>query len=131
MKVWICSKGSYSDYGVTAVYSDETLAKRTSQAYGWNDPVEMEVDPETPSEVRSGCSFFGVVMMNDGTYYHTYLTEPNSWTSEDRPYDRVSGPSGQAGPGCAYFCWARDEAHAIKIANERRIMRLAVGEAQS
>lgn len=66
MKVWLCSDGSYSDYHVNAVYTDEAAAKRVSDAYGWNDPEAIELDPPVPPEVPAGLMHYRVCMEVSG-----------------------------------------------------------------
>lgn len=125
MKVWLCSTGCYSDKYVTAVYTDEAIAHQVSKAYGWdNDPEEYDLDPEVPQEVRAGMSFWAVRLWENGDLERTWITEPSEWYLkdgwDDAPYmsprhDRVFRTG----------CWARDQEHAVKIANERRAMSIA------
>ena len=123
MKIWMCSSGEYSDYGVTALYSDEATAVMVSKAYGWNDPVEMDLDPPVNQEVKAGRSHFGVLMwVDDGRVYTTYLAGEQQSFHKDKVEDyRDYGLSGRKGKLMTVHCWATDKDHAIKIANERRI----------
>jgi hypothetical protein len=133
MKVWLCSDGSYSDYSVTAIYSDEATARLVTAAYGWdNEPEEMDLDPEIPQEVRDGLSAYGVLMWENGDV-HRVSKEEDDWYKEGRWIDNYRDWDNPPRTGRLFGmnCWARDEQHAIKIANERRIMSLALPERRS
>ncbi len=131
MKVWICSNGSYSDYRVTALYSDESTAQRVTEAYGWdNPPEESELDPATPPEVQQGMSYFRIWMWENGDVAQAYLSEPDANAPAVQWFHQRFGSYPERRTGLQFWtsCWADDEKHAVKIANERRIMALASGQ---
>lgn len=125
MKVWLCSDGSYSDKHPTAIYSDEATAREVTKAYGWeNDPEEFDLDPEVPQEIRAGMFYWVVRLWENGDLERAWITEPSDFYFKDEwqdaPYmsprhDRVFRTG----------CWARDQEHAVKIANERRAISIA------
>jgi hypothetical protein len=124
MKVWMCSTGCYSDYIVTAIYSDEATARQVTVAYGWdNEPEEIELDPIVPPEVRQGISHFYVNIAKNGDVRHVGLT---SYDADQK--DEWHHAKWQPEPyrdWLTVHCWARDKEQAVKIANERRIASLA------
>lgn len=126
MKVWLCSDGSYSDWHPTAIYSDEATAKRVTEAYGWdNAPDEYELDPEVPQEARAGMSFFSVLMWDNGDVHYVSKTERDAFTVNGE-FHNSTNLSGRTGRQFFTYCWASDEQHAVKIANERRAQMLAL-----
>jgi hypothetical protein len=122
VKVWVCTAGSYSDYRVHSIYTDEATAKRVSGAFDLNDPIEMEADPKLPQPVRDGLFMYCVVMSKNGDKSRLHRTSyelPDSF----KPY--VGWQTEEEKGGFLIYCWARDDNHAVKIANERRIQILA------
>jgi hypothetical protein len=119
----MCSSGEYSDYGVEAIYSDEATALQCSKAYGWNDPVEMDLDPPVRPEVKAGRINYRVLMwVDDGkVYYTSHAGEPHEWHKDWVEDYRSYCFARRKGLLMTVYCWANDKDHAIKIANERRI----------
>lgn len=118
-EVWICSDGEYSDYRVTAIYSDEAVAKRISQAYGWNDPDVFELDAvEIPSEAQHGLNYYSVHLHPDeGDKSWVQAIKPSDWKGNgwySASYKRVGDVM-----RFNALCWAKDKEHAVKIAAER------------
>lgn len=123
LRVWICTNGSYSDYHIKALYSDESIAKRLSEAYGWNEPKEFEVDAiEPPSEAKQGLNYYSVHLHPDeGDQSWSQVLEPSngkgigwypaySWVTSGKSNDVMRFNT---------LCWAKDKEHAVKIAAER------------
>jgi hypothetical protein len=124
MKIWLCSDGSYSDYHITAVYSDEETAKTVTAAYGWeNAPEEIELDPEVPQQIRDGYQHWRVYIWADNGDVQYAENAEDAEYATDRWHENTNGwfMSGRKGWYGVVFCWAKDKDHAIKIANERRI----------
>jgi hypothetical protein len=125
MKIWVCSSGSYSDCYNTCAYTDEATAKAVSAAYGWNDPEELEVDPPVPAEIPQGLTYYAVRMKRNGDTDGYQSVHPTSYPGEDHHYEARPEWGSFGYESFAFYCWARDKEHAVKIANERRIMWLA------
>jgi hypothetical protein len=123
-KIWVCDTGWYSDRYTTAVYSDEKTAREVSAAYGWNDPEPYELDPPVPPEIPQGLKRFNLWMYVDGSL-RPGCGPKIADIGEDTFYEGPVWPDKKEMPMWRYFCWARDEQHAIKIANDRRIAWLA------
>lgn len=119
MIVWICSDGDYSDYHVTAVYSNKDKAIQVSNAYAWGNPVEeFELDPAIPSQISEGLSWYRV------TFFFNALRNQEAVQSDvtDKSEYQKDGWSGARHDGGRNFNswqWARDKEHAIKIAAEK------------
>lgn len=131
--VWLIAKGDYSDYTVFGVCSSHEKAKKLTdylkERYSdIHDPEEIELDKLIPMTDKD--LFLWVVQMKeDGT--------SDSW--KERWFDgcypvstfRVV-PKRFPGDGtmeCDLCCrvWAKDQNHAVKIANEKRIQLIAEG----
>jgi hypothetical protein len=120
-KVYLVSDGWYSDYHICGVYSTKALAEQARMLYvAGNDVEELELDalPEHPP----GLLAYRVVMFRDG---NVNKCERESVQGHD---ERWSPYGTQAGKGVVFRVWARDEEHAVKIANERRSGLIASGE---
>jgi hypothetical protein len=122
MKIWVCSTGDYSDRYDTCAYTDEATAKAVSAAYGWNNPEELEVDPPVPVEIPQGLTYYRVRMSRDGSTNSYRSIEPIGYPAEDAHYPVTQWTRQES---FVFYCWARDAEHAVKIANERRIIWLA------
>ena len=115
--VYLVTDGSYSDYRVLGVYSTEEKAKSAVELFhAQNDIEEFEIDaiPEHPP----GMLAWSVVMEANGD---TRLVRRES------PLEDRWAPYGD-GRACIFYLWAKDEEHALKIANERRTSLIALGE---
>lgn len=124
--VYLASSGSYSEYGVRGVFSSKENAEKFMAALpgdDWNDVENFTLDAGV-SQSDAGLLSLRVAM--------DAATGDGAWVERD------SCPSGKVDPGRFYAAhrgrpvrafvvsvWARDEEHAVKIANERREMLLA------
>jgi hypothetical protein len=121
--VFVVTEGEYSDYHIEGIYSTPEIAKGI---HGENcDVEEWEID-RWSEEYRQGLYFFDVYMTRDGETNHrgtssVFRNPPPSGSNVIIPYYKANTTE---------FCfrmWARDERHAIKIANERRVQLIAGG----
>ena len=122
-KVYLVTKGQYSDYQVVGVFSSEEDAEKFCALYNGalDSPYtveEYDLDPGLP-KVREGLGFWIVDMERNG---RVYQAEPFI-TSEPQPSDRMIGTV--MDPILEVKCWARDREHAVKIANDIRTQRIA------
>lgn len=129
--VYLVTSGSYSDYGVRGVYSTRANAERamgderTRSRRDFNDVEEFELD-QGVTRLDAGLTPFSVSMLRTGDDAVADVTAPVGTPEGDR--GRLSDwHNGAAAPAFYVFVWARDERHAIKIANEKRIALLATG----
>jgi hypothetical protein len=122
--IYIVESGCYSDRHVVGVFDDVDLATAvaTRFAEGAEDITTTTLNPHE-SDLRAGLTAYIVTMKRDGEAHagvHTGLTEP-------LPDDSLATERHQHGWELSVFCWATDEAHAVKIANERRAQWIADG----
>lgn len=134
-KIYLVTSGSYSDYGVTAAFTDRELAAAAIERHKEGDRYEsfdIEEFPLNPDVLSNGRLGWCVEMQYDSGDHAKVrqldLGEVIKMTAEGKDgevFDRYSRPP------CKIFwceCYADDETHAIKIANERRAMFKAKGE---
>lgn len=127
MKVYIVTSGSYSEYRMEAVYSTREAAEQhvallnAPETCIVDNPTieEYEVD-EFADHVAQGFLLWHVRMGRDGSGFAHLTSE----------LDRLGQHSFDfpPRPQMEYVCWARDEQHAIKIANEHRAQLIALGQ---
>lgn len=146
--IYLVSRGSYSDYSVCGAFS----TRERAQAYmnlcprpeydGWNDIEEMEIDRGI-SEVESGLSIYQIRITKSGDvrsieksglpenvgpirYWSAYeIRWERNAPGEKYRHEMIRTDFDTPQHFTTVFVWARDEAHAIKLANERRIAALA------
>lgn len=132
MKVYVVTSGesSESDYRIRGVYADMEKAEHAKKLCGSaNDIEEYRVNHifKTPSSRFWHC----VEMGRDG---HTKTVKIEDGENEDGNENAV-----QYIPYClwhygtksdlmVFHMWAKDEAHAVKIANEKRVALIANNE---
>lgn len=120
--IYVVTSGIYSDYGIEGVFDDETMAVEYVEWFRpkWDSSWEVEkweLNPFIPAK-RAGHDAWEVRMQKDGTT--TYVER-----STDPPTEAL------------YYSYehymltvvmARDERHAVKIANDQRAQLIALGE---
>jgi len=125
MTVYIITAGEYSDYHICAVFSTREQAEAalpiftSNYDYEWPEINEWKVDDI--SRYPPGFLPFTITMDNEG---NTEQVERISATSFEHLLNGVMLP----GSRCLFRIWARDEEHAVKIANEKRAQMIASGE---
>ena len=130
-KCWLVTTGSYSDYKVEAVFTTEAMAKQYIAMWpkGYDTEGGYHVEPDVDIQTCSLDEFPGVPagMIR---YSVAFDREGNCEVKHVNPgsgNETVSTCHGRD-PRLWTFCWARDEKHAAKIANERRVQAIASGE---
>lgn len=131
--VYLVSSGEYSDYGIRAVFSTKELAELYIQSLGdpqgYTEKMMIEEYPldENEAHIRDGFHPYQVRMERDGT---TTKIRLDTWDASvastvslvDGRYWRETGRK-----ELWVSCVAKDEQHAVKIANEKRIQLIATG----
>lgn len=127
MKIFIATRGEYSDYRVVGAFSTEALAKAAG-----DDFIECEVD-ELASRILSGFTPWRVRITREGTgpmwssgrgpvAYHLTIEDdlepPKMVPRIERFRERF----------LTAVVLARDEVHATKIANDYRVQFIASGQ---
>src|SRR5262245_5421955 len=130
-KVYLVTSGSYSDYGVNAVFDSRELAEAMIRGRDGYSIEEFVLNPGE-QQYRAGQSLRSVTMRHDGSGVVVcdfgFAMEP----SEDRIFiEQEQGwePGPRAIVAFVLECdvWSKDETHAIKVANERRGQWIADG----
>jgi hypothetical protein len=113
--LYVVTSGEYSDYRVRGIYSTHEKAEQARDFFNTeNDIEEHEIDalPEHPP----GMLRYTVLMDRDGRVDSVARVDAGGsyyeWTVRDAVF-------------VGFHVWARDETHAIKIANDRRAQLLA------
>jgi len=126
--VYILTEGDYSDYHIIGVYSTRELAQEAADAgfvrvsvYSDYDIEEHNLDENSPP---FGMKCWRVRMLRNGDTLgdvergdiggHGSMSDYIILTSRRKLTDEAY-----------FFMWARDEKHAVKIANERRAQLIA------
>lgn len=127
MEVYLISAGDYSDWHPVGAFSSRELAEEAIATYkehgdeDVNDRIDvftLDAMPYAPDE--HGLKHYYVRMRRDGD------AEIEQWAAPIGPDDDVSGaPRDGRVP---FHVSARDEQHAVKIANERRIALIAADQ---
>lgn len=148
--VWVVEQGSYSDYRVLGVFSSREFAQQVADAINAPDEdgysgeeatiAQWPLDPVI-HELRQGFAQYFVRMYEDGT---VDFLQKNKITGDSSPLD----PRGACKSRVSIWrrsqelyykergfqdilqatVWAKDEQHAVKIANEHRTRMIASGE---
>ena len=138
--IWIVEQGEYSDYTVVGIFSTKENAERIrdiindSKPYYKAEVEEWKLDPHI-SEIMEEWVLYHVKMLYDGTTESVERSSTENikfvglkvcggakWSQHKKTKsdDFVSGR-----------VWARDDKHAVKIANEFRIQAKAEGLMQT
>lgn len=120
--IYVLTSGSYSDYRVDGVYSTREMAQAVIDR-GWGGEIEEYELDELADFLEKGLNCYWVEMQRNGDS-EVRASYPNNdgyeelslWAYEPREY-RL----------CMRIV-AKDEQHAVKIANERRMQLIASGE---
>lgn len=136
---YVVTSGSYSDYGVDAVFSTKAKAQLYIDIHGGCEYSieEFNLDPEV-YQPSPGMLPYEVHMLKDGNLCKRWDME----TRQFEPMVKNVYASGPLGPehdkwtesyedAYEFYMWADSPEHAIKIANERRVQRIANGEWKS
>jgi hypothetical protein len=134
-KVFAVNSGSYSDYGIVAMFSTRQLAQEFMDAvpdYGYNDIEEYDLDPPATEKIRKGYKLWCIRMLKDGSVEMVDKSEINTYNVKDAGeftiWERTKAPAyrGNGIPNAMTgTVWARTEKQAVKIANEKRVQMIA------
>lgn len=129
--VFVLEEGEYSDRHVVGVYGSKTNAEEMQKRLDIVQTSEInEVELDTGLDnLRSGLTIWKIrMLLNGDTEYAEDCDPPNTyeisdhlyfWNRPEAPWYKQREPNT---PACLEIrCWARDQKHAVKIANERRI----------
>ncbi len=126
--IYVVTSGQYSDYRIHAVFSTEALAGRYIEAirrpYDDVHIEQYELDAFKMS-LRKGFNYFGIRMTKDGDSKVERASPDEHDTEPCKIFDNR-----KFGSGVILYVetWAKDEQHAVKIANEKRVQLIALGK---
>ena len=120
---YVVTRGEYSDYQVIAVFTQESLAKEMARLYGREAMIEKRPLDEVPKH-PPGYLYYRVYISRNGDTEVERNNPP--WTPAEEVAWRVLKDC-YGGTRKVTYCWALEEKHAAKIANERRTALIAQG----
>ena len=120
-KVYLVTDGDYSDYRVLGAFSSREKAEHAKLLYAANNNIEeyeLDAVPESPP----GLFAYVVLMEISGDVNRMWQESVVGFKSKWHPGDLYG-----SAPVAWFRIWARDEQHAVKIANEWRAQIIAMG----
>jgi hypothetical protein len=124
MIVYMVTSGEYSDYRVNGIFSSEQKAEdfaSTIPYTGRVEPMLLDEMDYVAAMIRAGKKQYRV-------YTKRFGEEIQAYESTGQAYLGMEGASENGDFSTLYFdVWANDEAHAIKIASEKRAIWLTHG----
>lgn len=127
--IYVVEHGSYSDRRIVGVFENEEDAISYCSKLDECDYEAFEINKEARF-ARGNESYYMVVMYFDGHVLSVKKSNPFDWAWDEFHKPRHS-QSMDKRPDAFRFktmCLAKDEAHAIKIAGERRTQKIHNGE---
>jgi len=121
--IYVVTDGEYSDFHIEGVYESKELAE---EVHGVGcDIGEWNLNTDI-NERRQGLKRFNVMMLRDGSIHQVR----DYWRNNREPLDHKPADYFQFDKKVTlsiadFEMWAKDETHAIKIANERRVQLIA------
>jgi hypothetical protein len=118
-KIYVVTDGSYSDYGIKAVFSTMEKAEEAKRLFGSTNAIE-EYELDALPDHPIGMLLYSVRMKFDGTIDDVRIADASDdsssleWRSTYKNH-------------VDFTMWARDKEHATKIAIERRAPLIANG----
>lgn len=121
--IFIVTSGSYSNYGINAVFTEKKYAEEYVKIFNILNSYdelrieEYEANPHQ-EEIKKGRYPFWVQMSKDGEKLSVKISDIHGKDKRiSYTYDKSH---------INIYCYAEDKLHAIKIANEKRIELIAM-----
>ena len=127
MKVYIVTSGDYSDYGIDAVFTN----KKTAEVFAGKINGEVEIWETSPSNLIDKLThnkIFCVRMNKEGNTDLVMEEDFGSYEIKNAIEKKTEIFKAVDGYCMITYMFAKDEKHAVKIANERRIQLIANNE---
>ena len=122
-KVFVVTSGEYSGYQIEAIFTTRFLAEKYLSACGLNDHnIEEWALDEWSARLEQGFCHYGVDIWENGDLRCPATKEHSDNDGYSFPW--FAKERGEK-PFLRMFCWAKDEKHAVKITNEKRIQLIA------
>ena len=132
-KIYVVTEGEYSDYHVVAVFDNKDEAEQYAHIMAKSDVEEYELNPELPTWINPNLQLYYVWMQENGDstcYQRSYDLNNKEKYPQIHWDEKYRYPSGWVdkvfeGYQMLITVQAKDEKHAVKIANEKRIQLIA------
>lgn len=112
-KVYVITRGNYSDYHICAVTLDPERAKNLKRLFSGYDEAQIE---EYPLDEKVETRTYGVRLQREtGKHIKTKLDDYDFYSDGGVEEDCEFG----ADEELTFWCTAKDEEHALKIARDR------------
>jgi len=134
--VWVIEQGSYSDYRVVGVFSSRKNAQlvmgKITNSYDTPSIAQWDIDP-CVERINAGLTNWIVTMLRDGTLERCEATGFSAYHLSDalNIWRRATAPAykGKGIEDCLNgTVWAKNQKHAVKIANEIRTQLIATNK---
>ena len=133
--IWVVEHGTYSDYRVLGVFTSEANARLIADTVNNTDSTEKATVAEWPlnpsvKQLRSGLNAYRITMDRDGNVENCCVAAgeyKSSFSVLHRTRTALYVGKKKTNAVIATV-FAKDDKHAIKIVNEKRIQFLASGE---
>jgi hypothetical protein len=130
--IYVVTSGSYSDYGIDAMFSTEAKANQFIDKYGKSSYDSMGIEEYVLDEVTDlldkGMVQWSVQMNYDGDVIK--VVETNNYGLANATNSFWYGPRRADNPktnlNMNTYVFAKDKDHAVKIAGERRTRAIAL-----
>jgi len=121
--IYVVTSGDYSDYHIDGVFDDPALAELIKNALN-NARIEPWELNMMHSKITQGYKFFRVFMDTKGNTPEVGLEKlcREAYNKDVRflGFGNITH--------WIFYVWAKDEKHAVKIANERRVQLIAFNQ---
>ena len=124
MKIYVITKGEYSDYHICGVTVDKARADNLARCYSteWEKAKVEEHDTDDVNPVLEGKTGYRVTFFDNG---NVYQVTPQSIDYFTPGVEKIEYPRFWNGATLHVGVYAYDEKSAIKIASEKRAKWLA------
>ena len=124
-KIYVVSSGEYSDYGIDAIFDSKDLAEKYISAFDQSCYDQMKIEEwelnPNENEVKKSRKAFLVRMDKQGNANEVEWRD-SAFGLRNTSLN-ISFTYNKELMNC--YCFANDERHAVKIANEKRVQLLA------
>ena len=125
--IYVVTDGDYSDYGIKGIASTLEKAEELKKLFNAHNKIEeYELDEYDPAieESKGKTFYFTALAIEDGRVLDIKSTTYRKFENQDiwdKPTQIWDNRCRFKTPTIINYLFAKDEAHAIKIANEKRI----------
>lgn len=124
MKVYLATRGSYSDYSIEAIFSSKRKANTFIKYFPsgeWNDIEEYELDPTDWEIVKKNIPLWDVIIEKEtGNISSIEERTYNYYEIQNPPVNVIWHCHNLGSMDLRTYVFAKTKEKAIKIANERR-----------